>query len=766
MNNGKKSLLPIEPKHIREPVMYQTFQTESMWASKSGIKYNCPNEGTLIMDKRPRDDEPHDEEHFCAKQAKTISSSGNKPLSTTNPTQLQSAVTQLNQVNYEGSQHVSSALDASDQFGNIGESSSIVVELGNKIEAKWSDKPSHRLALLVHKDSYNQGATWHYLQVVKTSVASRRTSDDYHNSNTVATIQPPHAAKARAGTTRLDASWDNDIKISLKKTVYRIYQTFVLSSKSFPNKTVANAQAIVDNLMIEKRLAQKESPTWLAQRVQAMKKRGIDLLDELNNEFVEAIKEESQSKLDGPLTSERKDKGKSKESTSQAEQPSNVAMEDIRTISRTLASVINEKLDYRTLATRLQDLQRVYSNAIHGLSHCISVLLNMILQGNFNADGTLFDCNLLDLHGYGLFSKAPAIVKPDIDDSVTITELNLQRVHGFKKVALGSLQILPICGRISNRAKKEKPKAKKRSNTKRLMDNFFWALVKENSKRDIIQHWSDKLFSAEAYTDDSVISGAVVNTGYNTGIDPKAKPNSNIDAGTDTCSKDEQDIQDEAEDQEEDEDENCKQEADLTSREIKALVPVCIMLCESGEIEGDISYAYLKKQLYSDKQESIPTESLEVCARLDHNLLKLDGQSVFSSAASIVSDDDKTAIFNNFFRSRYLAKLFSEQKLSLKYSFTFKSQYDFQFLGSRASKKKGQDNSCIKTSLGQATEDDKESAKSLTAALKALKADLRVRRKELNCLEKQRQDAGRESRRFEKVNKDLDAALYQKFKDI
>ncbi|CEP10486.1 hypothetical protein, partial, partial [Parasitella parasitica] len=66
----------------------------------------------------------------------------------------------------------------------------------------------------------------------------------------------------------------------------------------------------------------------------------------------------------------------------------------------------------------------------------------------------------------------------------------------------------------------------------------------------------------------------------------------------------------------------------------------------------------------------------------------------------------------------------------------------------------------------QATEDDKESAKSLTAALKALKADLRVRRKEIKNLEKQRKDAGRELRRFEKVNKDLDAALYQKLKDI
>ncbi|CEP07348.1 hypothetical protein [Parasitella parasitica] len=58
-----------------------------------------------------------------------------KPLSTTNPTQLQSAVVQLNQVNYEASQHVSYALGVSDKFDDIGESSSIVAELRNKIKA-------------------------------------------------------------------------------------------------------------------------------------------------------------------------------------------------------------------------------------------------------------------------------------------------------------------------------------------------------------------------------------------------------------------------------------------------------------------------------------------------------------------------------------------------------------------------------------------------------------------------------------------------------
>ncbi|CEP12731.1 hypothetical protein [Parasitella parasitica] len=302
-----------------------------------------------------------------------------------------------------------------------------------------------------------------------------------------------------------------------------------------------------------------------------MKKRGIDLLDELNNEFLEAIKEESQSKLDGPSTSERKDKGKSKESTSQAE---------------TLAKVINENW---ITEPSPRDCKTCREYAVMP-STDYPIALNMILQGNFNADGTLFDCNLLDLHGYGLFSKAPAMVEPDIDDSVSFY-FTRECFYQLLCVCIGKISIEKHKTRILTelllkihlapkrffaqrkalkRAKKEKPKAKKRLNTKRLIDKLFWVLVKENSKSDIIQHWSDKLFSAvkanEAYTDDSVISGAVVNTGYNTDIDPKAKLDSNIDAGTDTCSKDEQDSQDEAEDQDEDEDENDKQEADLTSR--------------------------------------------------------------------------------------------------------------------------------------------------------------------------------------------------------
>ncbi|CEP09593.1 hypothetical protein [Parasitella parasitica] len=81
--------------------------------------------------------------------------------------------------------------------------------------------------------------------------------------------------------------------------------------------------------------------------------------------------------------------------------------------------------------------------------------------------------------------------------------------------------------------------------------------------------------------------------------------------------------------------------------------------------------------------------------------------------------------------SQVLQLINSKLKLSFKYSLTFKSQYGLQSLGSRTAKKRGQDNSSIKTNLGQAIENDEKSAKFLISAFKALKDDLRARRKDI-----------------------------------
>ncbi|KAI8054742.1 hypothetical protein BDF21DRAFT_403833 [Thamnidium elegans] len=55
---------------------------------------------------------------------------------------------------------------------------------------------------------------------------------------------------------------------------------------------------------------------------------------------------------------------------------------------------------------------------------------------------------------------------------------------------------------------------------------------------------------------------------------------------------------------------------DVSSSEIGALVSVSMMLCRSDSIEGSINHVYVKKQLYTDKQESITTKSLQVCSKI------------------------------------------------------------------------------------------------------------------------------------------------------
>ncbi|CAO3637320.1 unnamed protein product [Mucor hiemalis] len=56
--------------------------------------------------------------------------------------------------------------------------------------------------------------------------------------------------------------------------------------------------------------------------------------------------------------------------------------------------------------------------------------------------------------------------------------------------------------------------------------------------------------------------------------------------------------------------ESSDAERNLTTREIKALIAVVMMLCGSDTIAGDVKPDYIKKQLYVDKQETIPEEAL------------------------------------------------------------------------------------------------------------------------------------------------------------
>ena len=61
-------------------------------------------------------------------------------------------------------------------------------------------------------------------------------------------------------------------------------------------------------------------------------------------------------------------------------------------------------------------------------------------------------------------------------------------------------------------------------------------------------------------------------------------------------------------------------ERDLTAREINALVAIVMMLTKSSSLVGDVDHNYVKKQLYHDKQESIPKKALIICSKLINTL--------------------------------------------------------------------------------------------------------------------------------------------------
>lgn len=68
---------------------------------------------------------------------------------------------------------------------------------------------------------------------------------------------------------------------------------------------------------------------------------------------------------------------------------------------------------------------------------------------------------------------------------------------------------------------------------------------------------------------------------------------------------------------------NDDSERDLTAREINALAAVVTMLTKSASIVGDVDHTYVKKQLYVDKQESIPKEAMISCSKLINTLRKI-----------------------------------------------------------------------------------------------------------------------------------------------
>ncbi|CEP17881.1 hypothetical protein [Parasitella parasitica] len=105
---------------------------------------------------------------------------------------------------------------------------------------------------------------------------------------------------------------------------------------------------------------------------------------------------------------------------------------------------------------------------------------------------------------------------------------------------------------------------------------------------------------------------------------------------------------------------------------------------------------------------------------------------------------EKQALFNNFFKSYYLVKIFEQQKL-FQFKFFFKSEYDLQFFGAGRSSKTQEQARSVSTKLNPATDSEKE---------------------QLETREAQRREAGRLSRAYEKNQDSLDPQLYAHLKEI
>ncbi|KAI7873180.1 uncharacterized protein EV154DRAFT_579468 [Mucor mucedo] len=198
-----------------------------------------------------------------------------------------------------------------------------------------------------------------------------------------------------------------------------------------------------------------------------------------------------------------------------------------------------------------------------------------------------------------------------------------QRFVSDLRVTLTLILRLHLCPKKSHRlshphaSKKQKqnsqksPKTVKKRHQKRVMIDLFDAIAKYNAGKLNKIHVVEKLIDG------------VFNSCERGRSD--LEPPVNKDDNSNEFEEDAEDFNENDEDlviidNVTELDTNDNDVKDLSAKEIKALCAVCTMLITSPSIEGNVDAAYIKKQLYYDKQESIPAHALDTSARIVNEL--------------------------------------------------------------------------------------------------------------------------------------------------
>ncbi|KAG2205959.1 hypothetical protein INT47_005277 [Mucor saturninus] len=229
----------------------------------------------------------------------------------------------------------------------------------------------------------------------------------------------------------------------------------------------------------------------------------------------------------------------------------------------------------------------------------------------------------------------------------------------------------------------------------------------------------------------------------------------------------------------------------LTARELNALIAVVMMLCSSETIEGDVSPEYIKRQLYKDKQKTIPQEALILCSKVVNNLKRISLKK------------DAEVSFINCYKMRYLRNVlvnFAGAKTKFKkghfypitifsilkvirlpasnnertkddfgFSFYYSNQYDLQFVELKKSMNKdlqktpiiNQEQPCLVIDNSQIEKEIKQ----LNDAIKIQKKEYAALGKSIRVEEWNRMNLGRSFRAKEKSNHLWDTKLYKQLKE-
>ncbi|KAG2193811.1 hypothetical protein INT47_002561 [Mucor saturninus] len=392
-----------------------------------------------------------------------------------------------------------------------------------------------------------------------------------------------------------------------------------LSSKQLPTGVIPIVKAKIEVMLrrneVESMSAEDipSSGMWLHRKVSSLKTQEKLSIERLINNYMEVLKDNYKEPAvehePEPISDEHESKP---DGLTDFTKPEDI----IRTVGKTLKGVINKNFDYKTLKDHLEQLQNSCHASIYGLSKALNALIHLIITGGLDSD-----INTHDVFRFKDVDFSNDGIGETEKDHVYLSEQSLKSLCDEKTFSYnGFWNIMSHCigEKFPNKNtdtdcttppyyddRKSNDESPGVTDAENKDEHKEGTLIKRMCPARKLKSFANQFLYVDRQSSDNKDDDFVVSE--------------------DTIVLD-----------------NATINRDLTARETNALIAVVMMLCGSETIEGDVSPEYIKRQLYKDKQETIPQEALVLCSKVVNNLRRISLKK------------DAEASFINCYKMRYL----------------------------------------------------------------------------------------------------------------